>query len=336
MCAHSTGNDPGLSAFYDLMADVWAPSYPETTGYVIPTLLKYAKRYSDNAIRRSALEMADYVLGVQTPEGGIHTWYDDSKVFVFDTGQALFGWLAAWHETGSDRYQAAMLRSANWLVAHQDPDGYWAQYQFAGHMKVWDAHVAWPLILVGTALHQPAYVEAGCRCLEWVLAQQAADGWFELCSLEPGHPPVTHTIAYAVRSLLETGILLSDDRYVQAARCAGDALLAMQRSDGSLHAYWAPGWQPMGHSSCLTGNAQIALCWLRLYELTAEACYSTAAQQALNFVASTQRLDDQWSPVQGAVAGSWPVWGHYLRWRFPNWAVKFFLDALMLAEELSI
>jgi len=34
--------------------------------------------------------------------------------------------------------------------------------------------------------------------------------------------------------------------------------------------------------------------------------------------------------VRGGIAGSWPIWGAYSRFEFPNWAAKFFADALML------
>jgi hypothetical protein len=30
------------------------------------------------------------------------------------------------------------------------------------------------------------------------------------------------------------------------------------------------------------------------------------------------------------VPGSQPIWGEYLRYRYPNWAAKFHLDALLL------
>jgi hypothetical protein len=34
--------------------------------------------------------------------------------------------------------------------------------------------------------------------------------------------------------------------------------------------------------------------------------------------------------VRGAIAGSAPIWGAYSRFEFPNWAAKFFADALMM------
>lgn len=334
LAAHARSTDGGVPAFYDLLRDRWAPSYPETTGYLIPTLLAAAKRYGYDAARRAALSMADYLLRVQTAEGAIPGW-GSITVYVFDTGQVLFGWLAAWRETGDARFERAMVRAADWLLAQQEPGGYWTRYQFGGRVKSWDARVGWALAEVGLALGQPAYVAAGRRCLDWALTQQAADGWFDHVLLGPGLPPVTHTIAYAVEALLEAGLLLAEERYVAAARAAADALLARQRPDGSLSALWASGWRPLSRAVCLTGDAQMALCWLRLYQHTGEIRYLEAGRRALAFVAGAQRADDRWPPIRGAIAGSHPVWGQYLPWCYPNWAAKFFLDALMRAEDLT-
>jgi hypothetical protein len=272
---------------------------------------------------------------VRTPEGGIPSWSADSPPYVFDTGQVLFGWLAALRETGETRYGEALERSSDWLVAQQDPSGYWEQHQYGGHIKVWDARVAWPLLLVGCALNRPDYMDAGRRCLDWALTHQEENGWFEKCTLEPGRPPVTHTVAYAIEALLESGYLLGEERYVDAGRCAADALLARQRPDGGLSAQWAPGWQPLSRASCLTGEAQMALCWLRLYQQTASERYLLAGERALASVVSTQSLNGRWPAIRGAVGGSWPMWGPYLRWRYPNWAAKFLLDALLLYQAVA-
>jgi hypothetical protein len=35
----------------------------------------------------------------------------------------------------------------------------------------------------------------------------------------------------------------------------------------------------------------------------------------------------------GAIPGSFPIWGRYEPFAFPNWATKFFCDALMIEQE---
>jgi hypothetical protein len=37
--------------------------------------------------------------------------------------------------------------------------------------------------------------------------------------------------------------------------------------------------------------------------------------------------------LRGAVAGSSPIFGRYMAFRYPNWAAKFFMDALMFRND---
>ncbi|MGF1595582.1 MAG: hypothetical protein ACFCVK_01410 [Acidimicrobiales bacterium] len=36
--------------------------------------------------------------------------------------------------------------------------------------------------------------------------------------------------------------------------------------------------------------------------------------------------------IRGAIKGSHPIWGRYAPLGYPNWATKFFLDALLLLD----
>ena len=57
------------------------------------------------------------------------------------------------------------------------------------------------------------------------------------------------------------------------------------------------------------------------------------AAKLLDFVGHVQR--NAWVPagMQGAVAGSYPLWGRYMRMRYPNWAGKYFCDALLMMQQ---
>jgi hypothetical protein len=39
--------------------------------------------------------------------------------------------------------------------------------------------------------------------------------------------------------------------------------------------------------------------------------------------------------VRGAIAGSFPHWGAYAPFSYPNWAAKFFIDAMLLRSRWS-
>jgi hypothetical protein len=134
---------------------------------------------------------------------------------------------------------------------------------------------------------------------------------------------------------LESGLLRGENRYVDAARRTADALLACQRPDGSLASTYSAAWRATRRSSCLTGNCQVSRLWLCLYELDGRDSYLTAARRAIDFVAGTQDLETARLDVRGGIAGSHPIYGRYERFKYPNWAAKFFVDALLTIGRLA-
>lgn len=81
---------------------------------------------------------------------------------------------------------------------------------------------------------------------------------------------------------------------------------------------------------CLTGVAQMSLNWTRLAQATGAQELRTHARSALAYLKTTQRLGHADPAVCGGIAGSSPIWGDYSRFEYPNWAAKFFADALMM------
>ncbi|MFA6262632.1 MAG: hypothetical protein WC760_14300, partial [Bacteroidia bacterium] len=89
----SASHDGGVARDFSLRHG-WATSYPETTGYIIPTLLAYARRSGQSEFRDRALRMADWLVGIQLPGGGFQGGKIDSVPVVpvtFNTGQILIG-----------------------------------------------------------------------------------------------------------------------------------------------------------------------------------------------------------------------------------------------------
>jgi hypothetical protein len=72
-----------------------------------------------------------------------------------------------------------------------------------------------------------------------------------------------------------------------------------------------------------------------LYALTGDGRYYAAAGRINDFLRRTQDLEAADASKRGAVKGSWPFYGAYERLNYPNWAAKFFADALMLEIELA-
>jgi hypothetical protein len=278
-------------------------------------------------------------LTARTPEGGVGHWRDPGgrvpSPVVFDTGQAIRGWLSIWCETAAPVYLNAARRAADWLVEVQDDSGAWVRYQHLDTVKVIDTRVAWALLELAQATSTSSYVTAARRNLDWSLSQQRSNGWFQRAAFHGDEDPYTHTIAYAAEGLLKSGLLLDEERYVVAAKKAVDALLDRQRSDGSLASTFDQDWRPTCGSTCLTGDCQVALLWLRFYDLSADDAYLRAARRAIAFVAATQDLETSNEDINGGIAGSYPIWGRYAPFKYPNWAAKFFIDALLAVEDAN-
>jgi uncharacterized protein YyaL (SSP411 family) len=248
---------------------------------------------------------------------------------VFDTGQVLFGWLAAYSASQEACYLEAATRAGDWLAAIQDSSGAWKTYQHLGVVKTIDARVAWALLELYRCTKQEAHHEAAVRNLEWVLGQQDSDGWFRNCAFRDGEDPFTHTLVYTAEGLFESGCLLNEERYIDAAVRTANALLAHQRPDGSLASTYRSGWRSTSRSSCLTGNCQASRLWLRLFTARRNPAYAGGARRAIMFVSRTQKLKTANLGVRGGIAGSAPFYGRYERFTYPNWAAKFYVDALL-------
>lgn len=317
----------------------WLPAYPETTGYIIPTFLAYGRRTNDATFRNRALRMADWEANVQMPSGAVQGGVIGvpPTPAIFNTGQVLFGWAAAYRETGNARFLDAARRAADFLVDAMDEDGGWRRhgslYARSG-VNVYDARSAWGLLEASLVTEQATHREAAVRNLDFTLTRQEPNGWFAECCLDDDAHPLLHTLAYTMEGLLEAGVVLDAPRFIAGARRTADALLALQRPDGSLAGRFDRTWQPAVQWSCLTGDAQTAIVWLRLHELTHEARYADAAMRLITYLCGTQDLSSGNPGIRGGIAGSQPIWGGYGQYEYLNWAAKFFADAMLLALRL--
>ncbi len=332
---NSTSNDGGVARDYSLLTG-WNSSYPETTGYIIPTLLNYAKLKDDENSRHRAKRMLDWLVSIQFPDGGFQGSVIGAVPQIpvtFNTGQILLGLASGTEEFGAE-YREPMRRAADWLVRTQDDDGCWRKHRspFANPSdKAYETHVSWGLFEAARLEMDSGYAEAAIANIGWALSLQTDNGWFESCCLTEPEQPLTHTLGYVLRGVVEAYRFTKDEKFLNASLKTADSLLTVLRSDGSLPGRLDANWHGTVSWSCLTGNVQIAACWLLLFEYTGEKRYRDAAFAANKFVRRTVKLDG--SPeTRGSVKGSFPVDGDYCTYEYPNWAAKFLIDSLLMEE----
>jgi hypothetical protein len=311
----------------------WQPSYPETTGYIIPTLYSAARLLGRPALAERAGRAARWEVAVQLPSGAVRGGVvgEAPSPAAFNTGQVILGWLAAWEETGDAAFAAAAARAARFLAGCEE-GGRFARgsSRFArGDATAYNARAAWALAEAGRALGEPSFVDAAARVLRATAAARDPSGWFPGCCLYDPARPLLHTLAYAVRGLLEGGRVLEDADLVRAAETALERLAEQIGGDGWMSGRYARDWRPAAEWSCVTGQAQIANNWLRLREVTGDGRWLEPAARSIRFVKRTQNRAAPEDGLRGGIPGSWPVDGEYGRYEVLNWAAKFFADALM-------
>jgi len=332
---NSASRDGGLARHYSLDGG-WSASYPETTGYAVPTMLAYAASRGDEEARRRARLMLDWLVSIQLPGGGFQGGVIGARPIVpvtFNTGQILLGLAAGVSEFGEE-FRGPMRRAADWLVGSQDADGCWRRHPtpFAEPgEKVYETHVAWGLFEAARVEPAGPYAEGALRNVRWALGHQRDNGWFENCCLSDPRAPLTHTLGYVLRGVLEAYRFTEDAALLDACRRTADGLLSAVQADGFLPGRLDRDWRPAARWACLTGSVQIAYCWLALYRVTREARYRDAAFAANAYVRRAVRVDGP-AETRGAVKGSFPVDGGYCTYEYPNWASKFFIDSNLLEE----
>ncbi|MGB7755904.1 MAG: hypothetical protein WBL23_07550 [Salinisphaera sp.] len=338
--AQDVGQYGGVPAFYDAERKRWEASYPETTGYIIPTFYAYADHSGETRYFDRATRMAHWESDVQLDNGAVCAGTLAAPQLVptvFNTGQVLFGWAAAFERTGEPRFADSLDRAAEWLVSVQDEDGAWRRYgsPFATHpLNTYNTRTALGLLDAARALDEPRYSDAARANLNWALTQMRPNGWFENNDLEDNRRPLTHTLGYTLQAMLEAGVRLGDSHLVDAARLGLERIAERQRRDGGLPGRLDAQWRSAAPWSCLTGDVQIAYAWLQLARLDRESRWIEPATRAIEFVQSTQDVATMDLARRGAIAGSYPRQGGYMGYRYPNWAAKFFMDALMLVSEV--
>jgi hypothetical protein len=315
----------------------WYPSYPETTGYLITTLLAYARKYRRDDIRDAALAMAVWETEVQMPSGAVQGGALAPKgkqtPSAFNTGMVLDGWCTAYETTGDPRLLDSGAAAARFLVADMDEAGYFrtnGAFVSQGETKTYNCLCAWPMLRLAGLTGDQQLEQAAVRTVEAALRRQRDNGWFANNCLELSSIPLTHTIAYTLQGLFEVGVLAGREDFVAAAERSLTNVLRRSRPDGFLAGRFDSQWKPAANFVCLTGSCQLALAAYRFAEVFGKRELLASADRILSFVKATQRLDGEDPNMIGAIAGSYPLLGSYMSGGFPNWATKYFIDALLL------
>lgn len=320
----------------------WAPSYPETTGYIIPTMLDYGQRYGSPEAVDRALRMARWEIAVQMPsgavQGGMLRAPEQQTPAVFNTGMVLQGYTAAYRVANDDSFLQAARRAADFLVGDLDDNNFFrtnGEFVAANQRKTYNCLCAWAMYRFGEDARDDRYKDAAVRVIEAALTEQRSNGWIGNNCLSKPASPLTHTIGYALQGVLEVGALADRADFVDGVARGLTPIIAQINASGFLPGRFSSDWRAGALSSCLTGSAQLAIVCYRMYQIEGHDKYRAAGTRLVDFLKGVQIEDPELEGVSGALPGSFPILGDYMYLGYPNWATKYLADALMMQHELG-
>jgi hypothetical protein len=334
----SNHKDGGSRAYFSPLKG-WSKAYPETTGYIIPTLLGYYEKEGFIAAKDTAVDFGEWLLSIQNEEGywigGLHPTQKQNPS-IFNTGQILFGMVALFKASNKNKWIISAHKGAKWLADHVSSAGLWEAGHYNGFNPTYYTRVAWPMLLITDMVEDIYIKKKAIKVLDNLLKRKNDNGSFQGWAFTKNKPAFTHTIAYTIRGFIESSILLNDwQRYGGPMEKTMDKIYKFaELNNGRLAGAYDLNWNPINYYTCLTGNAQMALCLMRWHQQYPDLRLVNSASKLVDNVARAQGTSLPINSIKGAVAGSKPIWGRYMMMRYPNWTAKFYSDSLMLLMRL--
>ena len=275
-------------------------SYPEVTGYYIPTLINWGER-------ELARTYTAWLCSIQHEDGA---WYDtEGKApYVFDSAQILKGLLAA-KQLGMD-VDDNIKAGCEWIISNINQKGRlttptkdaWGAPGICSELI--HLYCLSPLIEAGKIYNNRYYIDMADKVAKYYIDNYREDIL--------GFGFLSHFYAYVMEALCDIG-------QTDLAREAMHNMENYQHENGMVPAYKDVEW------TCSTGMFQLAITWYKLGELE-------KGNKTFEYAMQLQNESGGWYGSYTMTDNPNPFDRNKCPDYFPqseiSWAVKYFLDAL--------
>lgn len=321
----------GSSAYRTLLGR-WADAYPETTGYLLPTLCNISLILHDDYWHELAIRQADYFYAIQH-ESGFFLAQGQNESYVFDNAQILLGLCSIYDLIEGRPVQPEIVKCYHWILSCLTEKGLFDRNTYTlDYNPAYYSRIVWALLRTEQVFGlEPE--EKTRRLYQHIKNFQKDNLSFKHVAFAPGEPAFTHTLIYTLRGLWESGILLDDhamqSRVMQTIRIV-DKLIVENK--GKMAGDYNEQWVGDYSYTCLTGVCQYLILKELIYKQSKDSAILEHSESLLEKVIRSQRSNGK---NKGAIPSSVPVFGKYQRLKFTNWTQKFFLDLLLLKLDQS-
>ena len=328
--AQDSTDSGGVAARYDLRLQAWQSPYPETTGYLIPTLSKLIP-FAENKkeVSERVVSMARFLRSRQTQDGAIDCSRSEKTrkpaAIAFDLAAILNGLCSAAEQSEELLSSADLLTS--FLLKSQAADGSFPSLQYFSYFGSHNSLVGYSLLRAGTLLNRSEATEAGLRTLELVSSSILPNGNFLNSSFDLGgkNSSFIHAFCYAIEGIQKSQLLLEATPFNNIEPSLR-SLARYASKYQTVPAIFSRNFRPTTWFSAGTGLAQTSL----VLGLSDNEEYQRIGRRKLEMLANRIRTSGNRDGVRGGVPSSIPIFGNYGRFTYNNWGAKYFLDSWML------
>ncbi|MBT8191529.1 MAG: hypothetical protein KJO29_13950, partial [Bacteroidia bacterium] len=216
-------NNLGSSA-YRTSWGTWAKPYPETTGYLIPSLLKASVFDHKGILKNLCLKQLEYFRDLQNTDGSFASSASERKPNVFDSAQILQGLMALYSIDGKAETRNMAEKCFHWLSSEIGADGSFSNYNLSdAYNPLYYTRISWILMKADKSLGME-YNEKTSLLFEKQLENWDAD-FIDKTAFYPGSTAFSHTVIYALRGLYECAIILNHKEALQKFKTSLHELL---------------------------------------------------------------------------------------------------------------
>ena len=271
-------------------------SYPEVTGYYIPTLIRWG-------YKELAISYSKWLCSIQKDDG---SWYDtlDKAPYIFDSAQILKGLIAV-RDIYPERKQLddAIKKGCDWILSCMTDEGQLKTPSEAewGNVasELIHTYCLSPLRDAAQLYNEPKYQQAANKILSYYIQH-----YYEKIV---NFSMLSHFYAYVVEAMLDMG-------EIGLAKEAMKNMETYQKESGAVPAYKDVDWV------CSTGLFQLALIWFRLGN-------PERGNKAFEYACKLQNNSGGWYGSYISEENADEV-NTYFPDAEISWANKYFLDAL--------
>ncbi len=331
--------DGGSSAGY-IFSSGWKSSYPETTGYLIPTLIKYFNLTNEANWKDLAINAADWLLSIQDKTGGWQGLQVDEKceTRVFNTAMIIEGLKEIYKLNNNEAYFNSIQTATNWIIGTIENNLFIKNNVVGG--GAFDSLVCYCLLLDKSKYNLTKESELKVlSVLDSICSLQQENFSFKRCCFEMDEKMLLHHLGYTLDGLLLSSKISGENKYYETAFDTCSKLLSLFEVNKYLPALLNSDWtyyKDLGNKSsqCLTGNSQIAICFMRIYQYQGDLRFLNAALKLIDIVTSISNYKSNNRGISYGVAGSYPINGIYHQYQFVNWGAKYHVDSILLANSI--